>query len=1422
MKVMRRCLGIVVVLGCVLWATTATAQRYGFTDADSEGITVMAGSLGLDGQTNWYYYNGSDAPQGGYNGWLFSGKGNVTSGTIKLPKALAPGRYYIFFWGIDYDANKTLQASIGGATSGPILLNDRDANGRWSDKGILDVTTSSDVLTIAINRNLAIAGDQKYLLEGIYITTNNEKTVTSDGVAVKLIYPTSMDDSAAVKGNLIPNSGFEVPMDASWGFPAGQRTIPLNTMWDPTQGHSGQGALKLTFESDTRINPANNGEQIISRVYHVKPNKKYTASMWVKTNSGYYSTAQIALTNPYIPPAGFPAQYSIASTAVPIGGTWTRVSVTGYLLEYPTSDYQIVLNTGGTPGNYVLVDDVQLEEGDLTDYAVAAEVEAGLLLDTTVKPGNIYYTDEPLSTTLVVHNNTSSAKSKVLRYEIYDFLNRIVRQGSSNISISANTTQNTPFDISTGGKQGAFRVVTWIDGDGGTERESSYSIIPRPAITGLDPTSFIGIHPNYTDAQLKMLQRLGMKWSRAMSPAPICRWNYIEPVENQFVWFDKEIQMANSYGLTTMCTIGTNNYWPAWADNGGLPDLNKWQAFVTALVTHYKPYVKHWEIWNEPYAVFTPSFYAQMLKVATEAIVAVDPAATIIGMGGDPPDYIQSVITSMQTQFPTWDWKQHIAVLSTHDYPDGVAPESLKTIQTTYGKQIWNTETGAWDSGFYQGVNSNFVAWGKNLWPHLDASRYYEGMIGAADALVGNFLRTIASGQTNYFYYDSRYYASPNYFKHHPTLLEYDGTVRVKGIAYAIAGALVDHSSPLGNASPDPNSYFLVFDKATGPVAALFSADKKPKQVTLPTGSQIQVLDLMGNPVSITGTTVRYGRIPVYVKGLGITAAALKTALQSGTVAAATDVTAPNVSISDAPRGKASGKGFRARWIAMDESSYPNLGEINPESNIPSDTPDPIAILYTYKLEGVSTWSVWSPRTYVDFANLADGTYTLSVQAKDSAGNLSSIVSRSIVVGSGTASSDATAPVPANSGAISASNVGPAGLTLGWAKATDNVSVQSTLQYEVRRSASNNIATVAMAEANGTVVQAYAADLSSLVVTGLSASTAYFFNVIVKDEAGNKASYTTVTATTTTGPTLDKTPPAASITAPANGAMLAGTITLSATASGVSIAGVQFRLDGGDLGAEVTASPYNMSWNTREVTNGSHQLIAVARDAAGNLAASALVTVTVDNAAPSVAIASPVGGAVVEGNVQISASASDNVGVVGVQFLLDGANLGQEVTAAPYTFSWNAGSAKGGAHTLSAIARDKSGNSAAAPPVTVTVDNAPPSLSITAPSAGSVVKGILAVTANASDDSGIAGVQFKLDGVNLGSEVTSAPYLVSWDTTKTPRGSHTLTAVARDGLGRQVTSNPVTVTVDNTGGGPTSFNVPRNGVDVYSTIGTTP
>jgi hypothetical protein len=100
-------------------------------------------------------------------------------------------------------------------------------------------------------------------------------------------------------------------------------------------------------------------------------------------------------------------------------------------------------------------------------------------------------------------------------------------------------------------------------------------------------------------------------------------------------------------------------------------------------------------------------------------------------------------------------------------------------------------------------------------------------------------------------------------------------------------------------------------------------------------------------------------------------------------------------------------------------------------------------------------------------------------------------------------------------------------------------------------------------------------------------------------------------------PCPDTTPPTVRITSPASGATVSGTITVTADAwDDVHVAGVQFRYNGINFGAEATSPPYQTTAYTNGVPDGSYTLTAVARDDAGNRATSAPVTITVANSAP--------------------------------------------------------------------------------------------------------------------------------------------------------------------------------------------------------------
>ena len=171
-------------------------------------------------------------------------------------------------------------------------------------------------------------------------------------------------------------------------------------------------------------------------------------------------------------------------------------------------------------------------------------------------------------------------------------------------------------------------------------------------------------------------------------------------------------------------------------------------------------------------------------------------------------------------------------------------------------------------------------------------------------------------------------------------------------------------------------------------------------------------------------------------------------------------------------------------------------------------------------------------------------------------------------------------------------------------------------------------------------------------------------------------------------------------------------------------------------------------------------------------------------------------------------AASDNVGVTAYN-VHRGASAGFTPTAANRIAVVSSGTdyidngLAAGDYFYRVTAVDGAGN--VGPPSgeargTVTGDTQPPSVSLTAPAQGATVSGTVDVRATASDNGGVAGVQFLLDGQPLGPEDTSAPYERSWDTRGVANGAHQLAARARDGAGNQTTSASVNINVNNAPG----------------------
>jgi archaellum component FlaF (FlaF/FlaG flagellin family) len=277
--------------------------------------------------------------------------------------------------------------------------------------------------------------------------------------------------------------------------------------------------------------------------------------------------------------------------------------------------------------------------------------------------------------------------------------------------------------------------------------------------------------------------------------------------------------------------------------------------------------------------------------------------------------------------------------------------------------------------------------------------------------------------------------------------------------------------------------------------------------------------------------------------------------------------------------------------------------------------------------------------------------------------------------------------------------------------------------------------------------------------------------------------------------TADTTAP--SVTAAAAGS--SGTINLTATASdNVGVSRVDFLVDGVLKGSDAT-SPYALSLDSTTLSNASHALVAKAYDAAGNVGTSNTVSFTVNNViadttAPSVS-ASVTGNS---GTINFSATASDNVGVSRVDFLVDGVLKGSDATN-PYALSLDSTTLSNASHALVAKAYDAAGNVGTSATVSFIVNNIGSTSDTTPPTAtvaASGSSGTIALSATASDNVGVTRVEFIVDGALAGTD-NNSPYAVALDSQTLSNGAHTLLAKAYDAAGNSGNSPTISFTVDN-------------------------
>jgi hypothetical protein len=483
--------------------------------------------------------------------------------------------------------------------------------------------------------------------------------------------------------------------------------------------------------------------------------------------------------------------------------------------------------------------------------------------------------------------------------------------------------------------------------------------------------------------------------------------------------------------------------------------------------------------------------------------------------------------------------------------------------------------------------------------------------------------------------------------------------------------------------------------------------------------------------------------------------------------------------------------------VAPPDLIPPTVSVVSPSANqtvsgalsLSATASDNVAVASVqFKIDGADAGPAITAPPYTRVVNTnayPDGPHSVTALARDTAGN--SQVSAPVEV---TIKNDFAPPVVSGGAPTGAL---PAGTT------------QTSLTVNTNEAANCKYATaagVAYAAMPGTF-STTGGQAHSTTISGLATGAAYNYYIRCQDVSGNTG---TADFVVTFSIGADTQPPTISVTSPTVGQTVAGTITLTAAASdNVAVAGVRFSVDGGTVGQAVITPPYTFSLNTQTYSDGSHNVSAVAWDAAGNTQAAAAIPITIRNdMTPPIVSGGTPNGSLPFGTSQTPLSVTTNEPATcrysttaGVGYA---AMTGAFTTTGKLLHLVTVSSLTNGAsYSYFVRCQDASGNATSSDFVvafTVGGDTVSPAVTITSPVNGQTVGGPVAITVSASDNVSVLGVRVTIDGVALGNELSAPPYIFSWNTVTLTDGNHVLTAIARDAAGNSRSSS-ITVLVNN-------------------------
>ena len=520
----------------------------------------------------------------------------------------------------------------------------------------------------------------------------------------------------------------------------------------------------------------------------------------------------------------------------------------------------------------------------------ASGVSFACYTDTT---DNHFLADDPLRVRVRVVNFDAAACKPRLRLRVENLAKQVAFESSQDLAIDARSAVDTAVDLALQTRGLFWADAELVDANG---KSLAHERVPLAVTVGPDvsqhPAEDI---PNGIVVSQSSRLAPGQKWA-GFEYLSSWRDLELEPGQWDFTVLDMVVAEALAsgrephlmfYGSPDWQSTGdpkpahfNRRQWAAPRDNAA------WVDYVQRLTKRFKGKVRTYEVWNEPYwndpsgGYFygTAERYAELVRLASDAVHEVDPAARVVCGFGGPRGWCDKVarLTAGKPDL----YGTHPYNMATNLDADEATVLTLRDLlrQHRARTRLANTEISdkqlnRWAvradgrpmtrEEFDRDVDWNALP---SYYRKLGRDAFCDHFTSAA-MLVRSHVMSLAAG--------CEYILWWNYSPGVPATTFKANTPSLQSAAYAnFAGMVAGHRfvQRLDLGAPYLKAY-LFAHKRTGQSVLAAWADREPETVHLNVGSDaVEALDLWGNAVAAQRVgpllSLPLTRSPVYVRGL--------------------------------------------------------------------------------------------------------------------------------------------------------------------------------------------------------------------------------------------------------------------------------------------------------------------------------------------------------------------------------------------------------------------------------------------------------------------------------------------------------------------------------------------------------------------------